>query len=363
MRLILLAIAVVASAAACGPGKPPGTSAPPAAQVPDGDPGVATGGGGTALTICANSANLSPLGVSVIVDRKKLVLPDGTAYPLDAIPGGPISGYQTCDGWLVRGYGNGVDTLSLWLVTPTGTLRPIVDKADAPVAVGSDGRRLAWRSAGKLYYGHVDPAGKAVVDKSSPAPDRGAPIAAGPMGASSVVLGYSETGGGVDHHDAWSPSLGDYVPTWDKSVDVRAVYSPGLADGTYLGLVQGPAGPKDACLAVMNPKDNLKATRKACGFVTQIDTNGAVSPDAHWLAMLAGTGQIALVDLTKVFGTPVVSSTWVADGVWAWEDANTLLVATPAGLVRFHVGSATADAVSRPGVTSSTKAVPLPRLG
>jgi hypothetical protein len=368
MRLALLAIVVVASIAGCSSGKPPGPGTPSGAGVPGadgngGDVGVANGGG-SAPTICAKAANLSPQGVSAIVDRKKLVLPDGTSYTLDAVPGGPVSGYQTCDGWLVRGFGNGVDTLSLWLVSPTGALRPIVGKADAPVAVGSDGRRLAWRSGGRVYFGRVDPTGNAIVDKSTPAPARGAPIA---VGADSVVLGYSETGGGIDHHDTWVPSLGDYRPTWEKSADVKAVYSPGLADGTYLGLVQGPAGLTDTCLGVMNAKDSLKATKKACGIVTQIGTSGAVSVDGRWLAMHAasssGAAQIAVLDLTKVFTTPAVTTTWAADGGWAWEDADNLLVATTAGLVRFHIGATTGEAVTRTGVTASSKVILLPRLG
>jgi hypothetical protein len=356
--MALLAIALVASLTACGSGRPPGPGAP------SGGDGGAGHGGSSAPKICAKAGNLSPQGISAIVDRKKLVLPDGTSYTLDGVPGGPVGGYQTCDGWLVRGYGNGVDTLSLWLVSPTGALRPMVDKADAPVAVGPDGRRLAWRTGGRVYFGHIDPNSKAVVDRSTPAPERGAPIA---VGADSVVLGYSETGGGIDHHDTWIPSLGEYEPTWDRSADVRAVYRPALADGTYLGLVLGPAGGKDVCLGVMNAKDSLKATRRACGIVTQIDDNGAVSADGHWLAMHAvspgGAGQIAVVDLTTVFTAPAVATIWAADGGWAWEDTTNLLVATTTGLVRFHVGATTGDAVSRSGVPASSKMVLLPRLG
>ena len=164
----------------------------------------------------------------------------------------------------------------------------------------------------------------------------------------------------------WIPSLGDYKPTWEKAADVRAVYSQALADGTCLGLVQGPAGANDLCLAVMNAKDSLKASKKACGFVTQLDNHGSVSPDGHWLAMDAVSGgdpQIALVDLTKVFSTPAVTSTWAAIGAWAWEDANNLLVASGATLRRFHVGSPAADPVLRPGLVSASKVIPLPRLG
>jgi hypothetical protein len=359
----LLAAAIAVSTMACGGEPGPGTAtAPDRAGVELGDaPGDASPDSGT--------ANLSPLGVAVIVDRTKLVLPDGTTYPLDAVPGGAVSGAQTRDGWLVRGFGNGIDTLSLWLISPTGAPRQMVDKADGPVAIAPDGRRIAWRSGGRLYYGHVDPASKAIVDTSSPAPERGTPQA---VGKDSVVLGYSETGGGIDHHDVWFPSLGDYKPTWEKSAHVRAVFAPGRSDGTYLGLVRGPGGATDTCLAVMDPKDSLRATRTACGIVTQIDRRGAVSADGHWLtvssASAAGTGQLAVIDLTSVFSKPAVATTWPVDTVGAWEDASNMLVASTAlggALVRFHIGttSTTPDAADRPGVTASSQVQLLPRIG
>src|SRR5262252_2729820 len=134
----LLAVGLVAVLSACGT---PRTGTPVAVDATSGAPadGVDSGGG-AAPKFCARAANLSPLGVSVMVDNQKLVLPDGTSYTLDTIPGGPTDGYQTCDGWLVHGWGNGTDTMSLWLVSPTGSPRVMVDKAEAPVAVGNDGR-------------------------------------------------------------------------------------------------------------------------------------------------------------------------------------------------------------------------------
>jgi hypothetical protein len=364
---VLLALGIAVTTAACGGSSPSGSdpeaSAGGAGQLGDG-PGGASGGDGAGSG--DGTAHLTPLGVSVLVDRKTLVLPDGTAYPVDMVPGGALDGYQTPDGWLIRGFGNGIDTLSLWLVSPTGSARVMVERAEGPVAVAPDGRHLGWRSDGKLYYGHVDPAGKAVVDKSSPAPERGFPVV---VGTDSLVLGYSETGGGLDHHDVWFPGLGDYKPTWDKSADVRAVYSPGRGDGTYLGLVRGPAGDKDVCVAVMNPKDSLKATRTACGIVTQLDRHGAVSPDGHWLAMFgassAGKGEIDVVDLTAAFGKPAVTVAWPAEMVGAWEDANNMLVASTAlggALVRYHLGTTSADPVTRPGVATGARVTPLPRV-
>jgi hypothetical protein len=39
----------------------------------------------------------------------------------------------------------------------------------------------------------------------------------------------------------------------------------------------------------MDPKDSLKATRTACGIVTQIDRRGVVSADGHWLTVASAS--------------------------------------------------------------------------
>jgi hypothetical protein len=355
----MLALSVAGSLTACDRNGTPGpttSDAPPGGTGSVGDvgPGDSTDSGALAIA-----------GVSVIVDRTTLMLPDGRTIPLDAIEGGGNGGYQTRDGWLIQGYGNGGDTLSLWLVRTEGTLLKLVDKAEGPVAVAADGRRIAWRSAGRLNVGTIDPNSGVKVDKSSAAPARGHPLA---LTGDSVILGYSETGGGIDHHDVWIPGLGEYTATWEKSAHVRAVYGPAARNGSsYLGLVQGPAGGKDTCIAEMNPRDSLKATRTACGLALLIDRFGAVSPDGNWLAYhsadASGRGQIAVVDVRNVFTKPTVSVGWSADVVGAWEDATTMLaLGLGGGLVRYRLGSATAEPVDRPGLSKDSRIELLPRL-
>ena len=351
--LIGMLAAGLAGATGCGPsGAPEGGSETPA-----------TGEG--QLGDAASPGAPAPMaGVSLIVDRKGLLLPDGKTIALDKVGGGAIDGFQTRDGWLVRGYGNGRDTMSLWLVSPDGTLRTIVDKAEAPVAVAPDGRHLAWRSGGKLYTGTVDPKTGLVAGVSSPAPERGAPLL---LTGDSVILGYSSTGGGLDNHDVWFPSRGDYKPTWDKTVHVRAVYAPAPGGSNYLGLVQGPAGGKDTCLAELDPKENLKATRTACGVVTQIDQMGALSPDRKWLAYHGATTdgreQITVVELASVFSKPAVAIAWPGAMIGAWEDGSTMLArGSSGGLLRFHLGSTASETVDRSGVTAGAAIQLLPRL-
>jgi hypothetical protein len=353
--MAVLAVVTAGSLAACGetPAPPGIGSTTGASTAPDGE-----GALGDAVV------NDTP-GVSVIVERKELVLPDGRALSLGAVEGGAMSGYQTRDGWLVNGFGNGIDTLSLWLVLPNGTLRMMVDRAEAPVAVAADGRRIAWRSGGTLYVGRVNPSGTAVVDVTSPAPPRGHPIG---LTSDTVVLGYSETGGGIDHHDVWYPALGAYKPTWDKSAHVRAVFGPAPGGVSFLGLVPNTSG-QGHCIAELNAKDSLKATRTACGLSVQLRRYGATTADGKRLALYtngtSGTPQISVVDLTTVFTAPALAASWSATADGAWEDAKTMLVpSTDLGgaLVRYQMGSGTATAADRPGVTAGMSVVTVPRL-
>ena len=345
----------LATMTACGTGGTPGgTSETPA-----------TGEGqlGDAASPGATGAPLTP-GVSAIVDRKTLLLPDGKTIAIDKIPGGALDGFQTRDGWLLRGYGDGSTTNSLWLVTADGALRSLVDKSQTPVAVAPDGRHIAWRSGDKLYTGTIDPRSGVAVGRTSPAPERGAPFL---LTNDSVVLAYSETGGGLDHHDVWFPALGDYKPTWDKTKHVFSMYGAAPGGSNYLGLVQGPAGGKDTCLAELDPKQNLKAVRTACGIVTQVDYFGAVSPDGKWFAYHGagddGRSRIQVVDLSSVFTKPAVSVAWKAELIGAWEDGTTMLAnGLDGGLVRLHLGSTDGEKVDRPGLAKDARPVLLPRL-
>jgi hypothetical protein len=359
----MIAVGLAASLAACdSASKSPGPSTPTSTAAGSGTLGDGTSPGGDATS----GGALDIAGVAVVVDRTTQLLPDGKAIGLSKIDGGAVGGgYQTHDGYLLRGYGNGVDTLSLWLVTPDGSLLKLVEKAEAPVAVAADGRQVAWRSAGKIYYGHIDPTSGVKVDKTGTAPTRGAPIG---VGNDVVILGYSETGGGIDHHDTWIPSAGEYKPTWDKTTSVRAVYPLGRASHFY-GLVAGPAGGKDLCVGELDPRDNLKAVRTACGVVSILDNHGTVSPDGHWLAIAsadsAGKGQVAVLDLTTVFTSPAVAIRWSAGGVGAWEDASTMLVhaVDSTALLRYHLGSTTAEPVTRPGLSAEARTELILRLG
>src|SRR5262249_49896622 len=129
---------------------------------------------------------------------------------------------QTPDGWLLNATG-AAQTSALWMVRSDGSLHKLIDGSYAPVAVAPDGRRFAWRDGDTVRTGHLD--GDAVVgDRSTPVPGRWFPIG---YTGEAVVLGYTETGGGIDHHDVWVPLRGDYVPTpQGRTANVAVVYGP-----------------------------------------------------------------------------------------------------------------------------------------
>jgi hypothetical protein len=290
----------------------------------------------------------TPAGVALL-DRSELVLlPDTRTISLAQIPGGAIGAYQTKTGWLVTGYGNGTDTMSLWLVLPDGSMHPLVDRADAPVAVSSDGSRLAWRTSGQIKLGRLNTDGTVTVDRSTAAPARGAPLS---LSDSAVVLGYTATGGGIDHYDVWLPDRGDYVPTWDKTTSVATVYGPTPDGRMLLGLLRPRNGGKGTCLAQLDPAQDLKAIAIACGLGQRGDAKASVSPDGRWLALQAarddGSPQVAIVDLNVVFQRPAVTARWDAEGPGVWVDATTMVGTDHFGaLLRFHIGQSEPESVT-----------------
>jgi hypothetical protein len=345
VRAALLALLMGVSMAACtGQTDPPGST--PSAS--------GSAGPGGAGSLGDRPVNDTP-GVSLIADRTTVLLPDGRSHSVASVKDGAVGGFQTLDGWLVQGYGDS----ALWLLHPDGHLQLIVDKADGPVAVAPDGVHIAWRRGDTLYTGRVDPGATpgVIVDVTSPAPERGHPITLTP---STVVLGYTETGGGIDHWDIWYPGRGDYVPSWDATRHVRAVYGP-TPDGTgYYGLVDGSTS-GSLCLAQLDPDDDLNPVRTACGMRIAFERVAELSPDGTRLAMhvfdSSGDPALGVVELATVFTTPSLTTVWSGppSRKFAWEDASTLLAAPiEGGLVRYRLSDTAWENVTRPGLTAAT---------
>ncbi|HZN20346.1 MAG TPA: hypothetical protein VFB84_19465 [Micromonosporaceae bacterium] len=283
---------------------------------------------------------------------------DGRMVSLAATGGGVDTAYRTAGGWLVVAYMPQARG-SLWLVRPDGSADRLVDRADTKPAVAPDGG-IAWRKGDRLYVGHLAGA-TLVVDRSTPAPARGSPIA---YTGTAVVLGYSETGGGIDRHDVWLPANGDYSPSWDTTGRVTTVYQP-APDGSLLGLVRNGSG---ECLTKLDPAANLRPSRTACGLPLRIDPYGLVSPGARWLAAPVFADEetrFGIIDLDRVYDHPAVAAT-LDVGPAGWLDATTLLVRSGDGtLMTARVGgpTVTLTPVTVPGLAPGASIQVVRRLG
>jgi len=257
---------------------------------------------------------------------------DGRVLSLGGVSGRIENAYQAHDGWLlvatITPFGSdALDSRALWLLTPDGAVHVLIEHADGAPALAPGGLRLAWRQNDRLYIGHRT-GSVLTVDQWTPAPARGEPIA---YTGTAVVLGYSETGGGIDHHDVWLPSAGDYTAGWSRSTQVETVYRP-APDGTLYGLVHASGGGKALCLARLDPAAHLKATGTACGMPLTIDPTALVSPDGRWLAAQAlepgSTLEVAMIDLAEVFDHPKLKIRAVlADSSPAdWLDNRTVVI-------------------------------------
>jgi hypothetical protein len=296
-------------------------------------------------------------GLSLLIDHRTLILPNGRPVTLQNGDHAVVSAVQVPQGWLVTEAVTAGSTQSLALVTPDGTVHPLLEGAQPPV-VSADGRRFAWRTATRLFIGHLADDGSLVVDPSTPLTGKGDPIA---LTDNAVVLGATATGGGIDSYDLWLPKNGNYVPSWDVITGVVAVYGPAPGGRFVLGLVHRTAGAKDVCLAELDPANNLRPTRTACGLPLRVDPQGAVSPDGHWLAVASTDGGVAFLDLTRVFQEPTVADRWNADGPGVWLDAGTMVAPVSGRLQRYHVGRGTADLVDVPGLPSGAQVTLVPR--
>jgi hypothetical protein len=215
------------------------------------------------------ASSLPAIGMSALVqDHTNLLTQDGRLLSLSALQGQPGRGYQIAGGWLVSTFdGVSAGAGELWLLRPDGSALRLLDQLDADVVVSPDGRRLAWRSAGKLMVGHLDGTGAVATDASTPAPQRGDPLA---FAGSAVLIGYSATGGGVDNFDVWVPQQGRYTPSWDQAQanGISSIYGA-TADGRWLlgmALATPGSGGKDSCLARIDPLNRLRVVARACGL-------------------------------------------------------------------------------------------------
>jgi hypothetical protein len=307
------------------------------------------------------------IGLSALVGRDKLLLPDGRLLSVSGVGGaGARVAYQTRDGWLVEGFGGaGPDSESLWLFAADGTARQLVDHTSGAI-VAPDGERLAWRTGTTLTVAHLD-AGHNLVTDAKTQVDRGFPQL---FAGTAVILGYTETGGGIDGWDVWVPQRGAYSPSWSttQANGIGQVFTP-TADGRWvIGLVAASpgSGDKASCLARMDPLDTLRVVATACGLPVARDW-ASLSPDGHWLAYTSADQgyltQLVLVDATTMFQQQKLAGTWpdTLGGIWTGPDT---MVARDADgrLHRYRVGRSEGEQVDLVGLPPGGQISLVPKL-
>jgi hypothetical protein len=313
----------------------------------------------------ASPVTPSGSGLSALVGGDSLLLPDGRLVPLTA-SGDARAAYQVHDGYLVIAAGDAtVDSESLWLYHADGYGQRLVDHVSG-LLVAPDGRRLAWRSGPELTVAHLDDSDNIVTDAQTQT-DRGYPLV---FVGSTLVLGYSETGGGIDHIDVWIPQQGPYVPTWDRvqAEGVINVFGP-ASDGHFaLGLVFAApgSGDKRTCLAQLDPTGVLRVVARQCALPA-VGEWGSVSPDGKLLAYESSAQgsslQTVVVDPGTVFDRPAVLATWSFGARGAWVADTMVAQADNGRIYRYRVGRNDGDPVTFPGQPTTQASIdPIPVL-
>lgn len=368
--VVVALIVIVAGVAALGD-RGNGVVFPPSDGSPVPQPSATTSPTAPTPTPAPTGPLPPSVGLSAIVDQDRLLMPDGRLVSLAQFAGGRgfVRAYQVHDGWLLDGAASTLpDGASLWLFRADGTSRRLIDDTDG-IIVSRDGSRLAWRASDNLYVGHLDNADNVVRDASTPISGRGYPQV---FAGAALVIGYSETGGGVDQWDVWVPQRGPYTPSWDtvKANGVSTVFGA-TADGRYaigIALASPGSGSKDTCLARFDPMNAMRLVSTACGIPGPGDW-ASFSPDGHWMAYnSAGTGgatQTTVVDLTTVFQQQHAGATWpdATGGVWTGPDTFVAQRQAPSGpFYRYRVGQSTGEEVSVLGMPPSDPVSLVPKL-
>ncbi|PWR04872.1 hypothetical protein DKT68_29815 [Micromonospora acroterricola] len=231
-------------------------------------------------------------------------------------------------GWLVVGAPTTAGR-SLWVAQRDGLVQVLLAGAGR-IVVAPDARQVAWRDGtGLLVAGVVGT--QLIGPVRTPVPAEAEPVR---FVGDSVLVRLDPARGG---HALWRPGAGEVTASADRStLNVYGV----LPDGRLVG--QFPGGePGRTCLAVLDPKRDLKRVGTGCGPELTPDGAGGVSADGRWLLVNGRVGKDArslLVDLRRLgpdmtavpAGPPVT-------GAVAWTDSTATYVDGDGELVRVDV--------------------------
>ncbi|WP_410809999.1 hypothetical protein [Micromonospora sp. 067-2] len=293
---------------------------------------------GTPVDVLAGATLIGVNGV-------RLDLPGvGPAERVHLLPGG--------GGWLVVGAPTAAGR-SLWVAQRDGLVQVLLAGA-GPIVVAPDGRQVAWRDGTGLLAAAV--IGTQLIGLVRiPVPSDAEPVR---FVGDNVLVRLDPDGAG---HSLWRPG-GELGTGTDRST--LNVYGT-LPDGRLLGQVT-TADQVKTCLAVLDPKRELKPVRTGCGPELSQDGTGGVSADGRWLLVNGGAGKARkslLVDLRKLgAGLTAVPAGPPMTGEIAWTtDSDATYVDDAGELVRVNVDRVRAgkwaEPVSVPGVRPSDRLV------
>ncbi|MCO1595278.1 hypothetical protein M8C17_08890 [Micromonospora sp. RHAY321] len=256
-------------------------------------------------------------------------------------------------GWLVVGAPTTAGR-SLWVAQHDGLVQVLLAGAGS-IVVAPDGRQVAWRDGtGLLVAGVVGT--QLIGPVRTPVPGKAEPVR---FIGDNVLVRLDPDGPG---HTLWRPGVGELTAGSDRST--LNVYGA-LPDGRLVGQVSTD-DPAKTCLAVLDPKRDLKPVLTGCGPELSPDGAGAVSGDGRWLLVNGWVGKTSgslLVDLrrlgqdlTAVPAGPPVS------GEVAWRTESEATYVDGAGkLVQVNVDQVrtgkVAEPVSVPGVRPGDRPV------
>ncbi|HEX6969801.1 MAG TPA: hypothetical protein VF174_13455 [Micromonosporaceae bacterium] len=181
----------------------------------------------------------------------------------------------------------------LWLVTADAVPQLLLSAVDE-VVLAANGRRVAWRSDGRMYVAGIG-GDRLDVPDSTEAPMDGRLVRF--LGTGVLLTRDGDAGEG---YDVWWPQHRSYTPAWAQSV--TAVYGL-LPDGrTAVGQTVSGSG---RCLALLDAQAGLSPLKQLCAPQLATGTTGAVSPNGRWLLVAESDRPQAsalLVDLDAAFG-------------------------------------------------------------
>lgn len=310
-------------------GRPAVLAAPVSAR-PRGTSGTSPGAAvdspsARAATTAGPDLDIVSAGVLSTVDGHRIRLPDPALTTAYRVPLGWLALSATDPG------------RALWLVRSDGSAHEVLARVStAGLAVAPDGTRVAWQR------GVGTPLTVATLSVGGLSDPRVAQVGAGVALAGwygrYVALGVRRgSAAGFERVDVWDPA-GPYRPgSTAAAVDIL-----GLATdrGTLLGLARPAGRGAPACLVRLDPARRLAAAGRRCLPDLTAAGRFALSPDGRMLAGRAGPGHLAVVDIAGTGpARPVTSIACDRDTQEVWADAQTLVISTGSGLLRYRVGA------------------------